>query len=279
MAEPAPERGAEQKLTLVVSSCDAYEDCWLPFFKLLSTYWQAPVPPIYLNTETRGFSFPGLEIQCPRVQLEAGQELDWSDRLMRTLDHVPTEIVLYMQEDYFVNGPVDVPMLNRFVALMQRDGISHVSLKRANRTGAPSQYEFLDRIDQRTEYRISAQAGLWRVSSLRSYLRRHETVWELEWYGSRRAWRRPDSFYFVNADYDAASGRLGDHASGRRGVVPYWPTGVVHGRWVPEVVVDLFAAHDIEVDYERRGFYDHDQDDWKPPPRLTRALRRLRSIP
>jgi hypothetical protein len=54
---------------------------------------------------------------------------------------------------------------------------------------------------------------------------------------------------------------------------------VVHGRWVPEVVVDLFAAHDIEVDYERRGFYDHDQDDWKPPPRLTRALRRLRSIP
>jgi hypothetical protein len=114
------------------------------------------------------------------------------------------------------------------------------------------------------------QAGLWRKSALKSYMRRHETVWEFEWYGSRRARRRREPFFYVNEQYEA---RLGKR------VFPYRATGVVHGRWVREIVEDLFDAHDIDVDYSRRGFLDQDNDSWGQRPLRTRALRRLRSIP
>ena len=255
---------------LLVSSCDAYADCWMPFFVLLTTYWQSFDHPIYLNTETRAVDFPNLEIICPRVALDSRRPLAWSDRLMKCLDVIPHEYVLYAQEDYFINDTVDVAMIDECVTLMERDHISHISFNRGRRPGTKSQYQFLDRIKQRADYRINMQAGLWRRSTLRSYLRRHETVWELEWYGSRRAWRRSDSFFQVNPEYDEARGNR---------VIPYRATGVVHGRWVRAVVEELFAAHGIEVDFSQRGFLDRDNDTWGQRRLMTKVIRRLRSIP
>jgi hypothetical protein len=258
------------QISLLVSSCDAYEDCWHPFFTLLVDYWPSFDLPIYLNTETKAYSFPGLDIRCPRPELAAGRRLGWSDRLTRCLDCVSEDIVLYLQEDFFLKGEVDVDMIDRLVGLMRSEQLSHISFIPGKRPGTPSQYEFLDRIDQRAEFRISAQAGLWQVPALRSYLRRHESVWEFEWYGSRRAWRRPDTFFYVNRGYEPPTGW--DR------VFPYKPTGVVHGKWVRSIVEDLFAEHAIDIDFSRRGFFDRDNDDWSRPPLLTRAVRKLRSI-
>ena len=256
---------------ILVSSCDAYADCWLPFFTLLATYWQPCNHEIYLNTETQPFSFPGLDIHCPRVGLAISHDLTWSERLLRCLDSIPHEIVLYLQEDYFINDIVNISMIDQLVELMQRDHLSHVSLARSSKLkpGQKSSYQFLSHIDQRAEYRISAQAGLWRVSALRSYLRRHETVWEFEWYGTRRARRKKDTFFYVNEEYQKAHGKM---------VVPYVGTGVVHGRWARKVVVELFAKHRISVDYTLRGFHDEVDGRYPRAPMLTRAARRLRSL-
>lgn len=254
---------------LLVSSCDAYADCWPPFFTLFARFWPLPTPAIYLNTETQAFAFPGLDIRCPRVGLEAGRELAWGERLLACLARIPYEIVLYVQEDYFINDTVDIATIGRLVRLMQREHISHISLMPAGRPGTASEHSFLNEIDQRAEYRVSAQAGLWRRTSLISYLRRHETVWEFEWYGTRRARRRRDSFFYVDEDYERVHGKR---------IIPYWPTGIMHGRWVREAVEDLFAAHDIGVNYANRGFYDPENDVWGRQPLLVKAVRRLRSI-
>jgi hypothetical protein len=259
------------KYCILVSSCDAYADCWLPFFALLARYWPAPHPAIYLNTETRDFSFPALDVHCPRVGAAAGSALAWSERLIRCLDAIPFDYVLYLQEDYFVHAPVDAPMIGELVDLMQRAEISHIRLVHDDRPGSRSAYRYLSRIDQHARYRVTAQAGLWRVAALRSYLRPHETVWEFEWYGTKRAHRRRDSFFYVNEEYERRHGEA---------VLPYRGTGVAHGRWVREIVEQLFAAHRISVNFDERGFYDPDTDTWGRRPLLTRAARRLRcSLP
>jgi hypothetical protein len=118
---------------VVVSSCDAYADCWPPFFTLLAKYWQPFDLPIYLNTETAAFDFPGLDISCPRVERDTAGSLGWSERLMHCLDRVPYDTVLYLQEDYFLNDTVDSAMIDKLVQLMARDGINHISLTRARR--------------------------------------------------------------------------------------------------------------------------------------------------
>ncbi len=254
---------------IVVSSCDAYSDCWTPFFTLLSLYWKPAPPTVYLNTETQAFAFPGLDIHCPRVGREIDGELAWSERLIRTLDSIPYEIVLYLQEDYFIYDSVDVAVIDKLVDLMRRESISHISLAQCSRPGIRSTCPFLSHIPQDAKYRISAQAGLWNKSALRSYLRRHETVWEFEWYGTLRARRKRDSFFLVNQDYERLQGRW---------IIPYRPTGIEHGRWVRERVEKLFADHHISVDYAARGFYDPNEDPWHRKPRLIRAARRLRSL-
>lgn len=255
---------------ILVNSCDAYEDCWEPFFTLLTRYWPSIDQPIYLNTETKAFAFRDLSIVCPRAGLEARHALSWSEHLRRCLDVLPCEIVLYLQEDYFLTGSVDGQEISRLAELMRIHAIDHIGLERGLTAipGVPTQHRFLSSIGQRVEYRISLQAGLWRVPVLRSYLRRRETVWEFEWYGSRRAWRRNHSFLHVNADYEREHGRR---------MFPYHPTGIVQGRWVRDVVVELFAANGIEVDFTARGFHE----DARPPRRPAapiRAVRRARSI-
>jgi hypothetical protein len=197
--------------------------------------------------------------------------MSWSERLMRTLDEVPYDVILYMQEDYFIKADVDAELVHTLATLMLRDNISHISLERTRDSeGRATRYPYLTEIGRRAEWRVNAQAGLWHVDSLRSYLRRHETVWELEWYGTRRAWRRKDLFLYVNQHY------RDDHDG--LNPVPYDGTGVVHGMWDRAVVVDLFEDHNIDMDFSRRGFYDEGGVPRHRGPLLRRAVRRLRSF-
>lgn len=49
------------KYSVLVNTCDKFEDCWNPFFQLFSLYWQDYKGTIYLNTE-KDYSFDGLDI-------------------------------------------------------------------------------------------------------------------------------------------------------------------------------------------------------------------------
>jgi hypothetical protein len=254
---------------VIVSSCDAYADCWAPFFTLFARYWRPYSHVVYLNTETRAFRYPGLEIRCPRVGRNRRRELPWSERLLRVLDDVPFDVVLYLQEDYFLYDLVDVPLINDWAERMVRDGISHISLERSNLVsgGEASPVPFLSYLGQKADYRINAQAGLWQVQALKDYLRSHESVWEFEWYGTKRAARKRDVFCYLDDEYERSHGK---------GVIPY-NGGIVQGRWARKMVVALFEQNGIEVDYTVRGFHDTEPPVYSHGSLPRRAWRRLRS--
>ena len=50
------------KYSVLVNTCDKFEDCWNPFFQLFCMYWQDYKGKIYLNTEYKDYSFPDLDI-------------------------------------------------------------------------------------------------------------------------------------------------------------------------------------------------------------------------
>jgi hypothetical protein len=98
-------------------------------------------------------------------------------------------------------------------------------------------------------------------------------VWEFEEYGTKRARRKREQFLFLNDEYQALHGKK---------PIPYDPTGVVQGQWARNIVEPLFADHNIDVDYETRGFYDpHDGVNRRRMlhTKLTNRLRSIRSIP
>ncbi|MEM1393602.1 MAG: hypothetical protein AAGG00_09980 [Cyanobacteria bacterium P01_H01_bin.150] len=239
------------QLTILVNSTDSFEDCWQPFFKLFSIYWQNCQYPIVLNTDTKTFSYPNLDIKCSQVALGESERLSWSDCLIRCLDKIPTKYILYLQEDYFINDYVNTDIIHDFLQVMESEGCSHIRLMEifGNRNEPyekSSKYPLIWKLRQKCNYRISMQAGIWEKDRLRFYLKPNESGWEFERWGNIRAIKEPDTFYCQNMDYFNRQGKS---------IIPYSLTGIVKGKWLESAVVDLFEKHEIDVDYSIRGFY------------------------
>ena len=257
-------------LTILVNSSDGFEDCWSPFFTLFEKYWPDCACPVVLNTETKDASFPGLALQASRVALGESRRLTWSECLARCLDRIHTPYVLYLQEDFFLEAPVQTALIESFLNTLRSGRADVIRLMECGGSGPwhPTEDPLLWRVDQNAVYRIALQAALWRKSTLRSHLRMHESPWQLEVFGSARARRLKDQVLCVNRD------RF--HGPGLE-VFPYGPTGVVKGRWERHIVEPLFAQHGIDMDFSVRGFYQAGAATQRAPI-VRRLVDRIRSL-
>lgn len=254
---------SQQKFTILVNSSDGFADCWEPFFKLFTLYWPNCNVKVILNTETTDWSFPGLDMHCTRLGVGT-VKLTWSECLIKALDQVDTPLVLYLQEDYFFEKPVDVRLVNELVDMMEADAkVKHIGLTHFGSYGPfhPTSDSRLWKIDQKARYRISTQAGLWRTATLRSYLKPEENGWMFEIYGTRRSRKREECFLTVNRDI---------YCPKQTPVFQYTHTGIIKGKWHRDMP-QLFTRHGIEVDFEKRGFY-------KEPHWLFRKVGTLKKL-
>jgi hypothetical protein len=201
--------------------------------------------PVFLNTELKDWSFEARPVTATRVQAGQGARLTWSECLLRALEQVGTPLVLYLQEDYFLERRVRDDAIRAAVELMIADpGIGNVQLSRHGSLGPfhPHPSGWLQEVAPRARYRISTQAALWRVETLRSYLRPRENGWMFEILGTVRSWQRDDTFLVV------------DHSTAAGAPMEYLHTGIIKGAWHPGIPA-VFAANGIEMDFSRRGFY------------------------
>ena len=233
---------------ILVNTCDKFEDCWDPYFKLHQKYWPNCNGTLYLNTEYKTYSYPGLKIVpiegCK--QKKDAHKITWSECLIRALDKIEEDVVLYMQEDYFLNGPVDNELVEKYIGQMANDStIDCIHLTTLVKDDGPSEHPGLYNVALKHEYRISCQAALWRKDVLRSYLMPHENAWHFEEFGSKRAAIFKHHFYLLDPSRKESEGKE---------ILPYLKTGIVRGRWLKEVV-PLFAENGIIVDFFQRGFF------------------------
>lgn len=256
-------------LTILVNTSDNFEDCWKPFFTLFQAYWPDCPYPIVLNTEHKDFSWPGLNVRAAKAATGSSRRLTWSECLANCLEGIDTPYVLYLQEDYFLEGTVKAEPIERLLGHMRNGEADVIRILECGGSGPwhPTQNEDLWAIDRQSKYLINMQAALWRKSVLRTSLRMHESPWQLEILGTRRARRRKEKICCVNRDLYSGRGKE---------IIPYTATGVVAGRWARDIVVPLFDRHGIEVDYAKRGFYDP-KVIRKKAPIWRRALDHLRS--
>lgn len=256
------------KYSILINTTDSFEDCWIPFFTLFKKYWPDYTGKIYLNTETKSFSFPGLNIISIRNNKQTPDiKITWSECLIRALESIETEVVLYMQEDYFLKDFVKNEIVNKYVQLMNEHTdihCIHLTDQAVIAENEPSIYENLHPVIKKQRYRISCQAALWRKDILYSYLRPYEDAWQFEEFGSKRAIFLNNNFFAVNKNWIKIN---------QFEIIPYIFTGIVQGRWYEEVV-PLFAKEDISVNYSIRGFIKNA----KPKPIFNRIKHKFRKI-
>lgn len=235
-----------ENYSILVNSSDGFEDCWDPFFTMFRKYWPQCTAPIYLNTEKKIWQHSALDIHCTAVQGIQQKRLTWSECLIGALDQIKTPLVLYFQEDYFIHKPVRTAVIASAVEhMVTHPEVKHIALTRHGSLGPHEHYpiEGLQQIRQKARYRISTQAALWRVETLKSYLRPEENGWMFEIYGTWRAQRHLQCFLCANFD-----NKYGGPA------IEYLHTGIIKGKWLVEMPA-IFSANGIEIDYSKRGFH------------------------
>lgn len=234
------------KCAFLMSSCDSYSDTWDMFYQLVYKYWADCPLPMYLNTETIRYS-PSCSLELTVCNTEQG--IPWGERMIRVLDMIPEKYVLLVLDDFFLQANVNGRAIDTLVDIMEKDeSISSFQLKASRwiQEGSSS-FPVTDEI----HYAPLADGWythfvptIWRKDTLRKWLRRHESIWGFELYGSQRAgrWHYKEKVFVVDSPvvYDYL-----------------WVDGcsaIVNGKWIDSPVIDEFVQKNgIEIDLDKRG--------------------------
>ena len=247
---------------MLVSSCDKYEDAWIPFFTLIGKYWKNCPYPLYLNTETKKVDqvagLPVTSISCPY------QNCTWSKRLIHALKQIHSEYVFFMLEDFFLMSSVNQKELDYSVALMDENpNVANINF------GYGKSIESTDYIDpiyakrsRKTGYYLNAQVAIWRRKMLIEILSPYESAWQFELYGSERAKLYPYDFVIRKDDIP-----IFDYHTQLN-----FNLGIQKGMWMTGNVA-LFEKEGITVNWENLGFYSPEKVNKsydKPPKRSVK---------
>lgn len=138
----------------------------------------------------------GKDFQHERVSvLKVGGGRDWSARMLEALERIATPYVMYFQEDYWINAPVNTARVMSYVGLMEKYGLNYIRLL----SKPVPDYDFahdprLGVLAEDAEYRTSVQISTWRRQVFLSLIRPHESVWQFEINGTLRSRSYGDTF-------------------------------------------------------------------------------------
>ena len=233
----------QSNYTILVSSCDAYEDLWYPFFSLLKSKWKGvETHSIVLNTEAKKYSFDGLNILTYQL-FKNKKKVKWGERLIKTLDMIDTKYVLFLLDDFFLSDEVREEEIDNCIMRMEDDE----SIAVFYFAGGNGQNEIESDIPdynikkQDGKWRLNTQAAIWRRDLLKSYIKPHESAWDWEIYGSQRSVRYAEKFYIRKPSAKKVFSYDVD-----------WGGAIHRGKWTP-YAIELCKSMNINIDFSIRG--------------------------
>jgi len=242
----------KDQLTIIVCSCDKYDDLWFPYFEIFKNQWKDCKYPLLLNTESKKYEHDGLKIKCLQLYTEeqAGN-VAWSDRIKETLKHVDTEFVLITLDDHFLLSPVDSAKFEKaFDIIKKHRRISALSFMAFMPKDTKTKWrENFGKLKVSDYFRINLDTAIWRREALLQNLKPGENAWEFELNGTERAlWDFTEYYRYKQG----AEPILDISFHLRRGY------GLIRGKWC-WANPDLFKQFNIPMDFSKRGYMDKEE--------------------
>lgn len=238
------------KVSVLINTCDKYEDVWYPFFRFFRRNWNCPYK-VYLNTETK---------QCKEndvINLNSGFCDSWSLRLKNALKKIKSKYVIFLLEDFFLLEPVEQNEIDNTIKIMESDKkISVITFEICQRfLSKPTKYFGYNQRDLSSMYFLNCQASIWRRKDLIEFLNPYENPWQFELFGSNRAKLYSKLFLVSNGSSSLPFKYKINVDSGY---------GIYRGKWLKSNV-KLFLENGLDVDFNKLGFYDGTNVDVKCP--------------
>lgn len=236
--------------TIVVCSCDDYEDTWELFFCALRDNWKNLSYNVVLNTESKKTDIPGITT-FNSYYLKGNDK--WGERLINTLNSIESEYVLVVYDDYVLEKKVNVDEVNKCIERMKNNkDIAAFYLTTCSPDAVKDDtFSMFDRLAKRADYKLNSAPGVWNKKKLLSYLNNDDTPWAWEYFGSYLTYNKGDLFYQVKSEME--------------NIFPYYTLGgaIYRGKWQCERVKPLIEKYNLSLDLNKRGCSSSDQSENK----------------
>lgn len=228
-------------LTIVVNTCDTYQDVLEIFFHAFKLHWPDCPYPVVINTESNTYQHPA---RVHNYSSTSGLD-DWGDRLLSTLSSIESEFVLMLYDDFILDRSVSKERVTTALDLLKSEaqGVVAYLINTTLPLSLPESTLSFVEIKDRTDYRLNSAPGIWRRKSLMAYTSPGDTPWAWEVFGSYRTWGDGKRFYSLNPNQSDIYPY--NHAKGG---------AIYRGKWVREVVEQVIQAYSLNIDWRKRGF-------------------------
>ncbi len=235
------ENSKHHDLTIVVNTCDAYDDVLGIFFLAFQDYWPECPHPIVINTESKTNNHPA---RVHRHRSPHGTD-DWGARLRATLSTIDTEFVMMLYDDFILEASVIQERVDQALALLQQKPSAVVAylINAPLHVGSNDTDDLFVVLEDRINYRLNSAPGIWRKQALMDYTEAGDTPWAWEVFGTYRTWGDGRVFYTLNPKHPD--------------IYPYNHNkggAIYRGRWVREVVEQVTKKYKLDINWSLRGF-------------------------
>jgi hypothetical protein len=219
-----------QSVEILIISFDGYSDIWNLSISSFFTYW--PDCPYKINLLTNHKTYPDARIRS----LCIGIDQDWSSNLLMGLEKLTSEYVLTIFEDLILTEHVSTTLVQEMISTCIENQYNYMRL-RPSPPPDGKEYTTYGSINRGAPYRVSLCTSIVRRSTLQHLLRKGESAWDFEKYGSLRS-QHFQQFY---STYEQ--------------IIPYM-NSIEKGKWNPSMIDRL---KDEGIDFQQRGLFQNEK--------------------
>jgi|SRR3989344_5269796 len=223
----------ENNCSIIVSSCDTFDDLWHPFFTLFFRYWPDCPFPVYLISNYKKYDDSRVKT------ISVGDDKGWSSNMKVALKQISTPYVVAIFDDFFLERRVDTEYINSLLEYSDKAKAAYVRLfpSPSPDKSFPNALN-LGEISRNASYRASLQASIWDKDIFYGLLIDGETPWNVEIEGTVRSYKIAAPFLSV-----------------KEPALYYNPrTAVIRGKWNYDVV-KFCRREGIKIDTQKRPIY------------------------
>ncbi|WP_146204676.1 hypothetical protein [Butyrivibrio fibrisolvens] len=244
-----------EKLSILVNSCDKYKDVWDLLFESFRINWSSCPYKIYINTETENYTYKDMPIKVIHTAGKLGLKRNWGGRLKKALKNIDTPYVLNYLDDFVLSEPIqNEEILEKIIDFMDENPeVAVVYLG-----SFPKWCFIIEEADnlkgfgimpQCAAYKLSTFPAIWRRNALYRVTKDFETPWQWEMIGSYRA-----SINYYGKFYACFENPDAEEMISKYFKFP-WGGALWRGKWNPEAL-ELAKEYGVNIDTTNRGIFE-----------------------
>ena len=219
-------------MKILVLSCDKNQDTFDAFHHCMEKYYPEH-PEVIYTTET--IENPYYKTICKDYPLNI-----WTKRIRETLQEIDDNQILIMIDDCFIREAVDTKRIE-YASKNLKGNIAMFNFEKSfDSNDEKTALDGFKKRQHNASYEVSIMCGLWDKEKLMKVIKEDSNPWEVEGKQNNCGYD-----YYINS---------GDYII-NWGYETFIYTGICKGKWCRNIV-PFFEQEGIEIDYNKRGFYD-----------------------